>query len=193
MGHVLNMVLKDAFVKFKRLQGFHCPLYLGWDCHGLPVEFRVTQELQAGDSALVFEPSFLRQKCRESADHWSEHQMNEFKELGLLADWKKSYFTMDSKYEADTLRVFGKFVEKGFVEWKLKTVSWCTSCQTTLSKVRSPFFSSFFFSFFQFFSVFLCFPFLSLLLLLCFLSYRSFFLCSFFLLFFLTLVSMFLG
>lgn len=61
-------------------------------------------------------------------------QQSQFQSLGVLADWEHAYHSMDKNYEADTLRVFGRFVEAGLVSWKLKTVPWCASCQTTLSK-----------------------------------------------------------
>lgn len=76
----------------------------------------------------------MRERCRAYAQHWVDVQKSEFQALGVLADWDNAYQTMDSKYEADTLRVFGRFAEAGLVEWKLKTVPWCAFCQTTLSK-----------------------------------------------------------
>lgn len=138
-------MIKDALVKFKRLEGFHCPFVAGWDCHGLPIEHAVCKTLDP----MALDPVVVRSKCRAYATSWVNQQMSQLKDLGisnfskithrppgLLADWERSYFTMSSSYEAEILRVFGKFVEQGFVEWKLKTVTWCPSCCTTLSKAE---------------------------------------------------------
>jgi len=128
----MNKVVKDALVKYKRLSGYHCPFRAGWDCHGLPIEHAVCKTLPPESR----DPATVRAKCRESAAHWSSVQMQELKDLGVHADWENSYFTMNPHYEASTLRVFGKFVERGFVEWKLKTVPWCSDCETSLSKAE---------------------------------------------------------
>jgi len=150
MGHVMNKVVKDALVKYKRLQGYHCPFVPGWDCHGLPIEHKVTtsppEDLLVMDVPLPTNDvddggRDVRKRCRKYAEYWVSQQLKEFQQLGVLADWSHAYHSMDSPYEAETLRVFSHFVNAGLVEWKLKTVPWCASCTTTLSKAEMEYLS----------------------------------------------------
>lgn len=127
LGTAYNKILKDILCKMKRMQGFHVPVTPGWDCHGLPIELKITQEnpgLKGGD---------LKKACREYASKWIDIQRQEFKNLGVLMNWDHPYLTMSKRYEGDTVRAFGVFVEKGFIQKKNKTVLWCYSCQTTLA------------------------------------------------------------
>ncbi|HSW74147.1 MAG TPA: class I tRNA ligase family protein, partial [Candidatus Limnocylindria bacterium] len=129
LGHAYNKILKDTVTKSQRMQGKHVPVTPGWDCHGLPIEFRVTKE-QPG-----LPPKELTQACRAYAQKWIEVQKEEFKQLGVLMNWDKPYTTMSPRYEADTLRAFGRFVADGYIERKNKTIAWCPSlsCQTALA------------------------------------------------------------
>ena len=127
LGHAYNKILKDMITKSQRMEGRHVPVIPGWDCHGLPIELKVTQEQP------TLRGAELKRACREYAQKWVQIQRSEFEALGVLMDWQNPYLTMSPGYEAATLRAFGKFVEQGFIEKKNKTVPWCASCQTVLA------------------------------------------------------------
>ncbi|HAU30415.1 MAG: Isoleucine-tRNA ligase [candidate division TM6 bacterium GW2011_GWF2_43_17] len=127
LGHAYNKVLKDIITKAYRMMGFHVPVVPGWDCHGLPIEQKVSQEY-AG-----LQGPALKQACREYAHRWVNTQREEFKKLGVLMDWQHPYITMDPSYEASILRAFASLVRQGFVERKNKTIPWCPHCATALA------------------------------------------------------------
>lgn len=134
IGHALNKVLKDATLKYKRMKGFYCPYVPGWDCHGLPIELKVTHQLGLEEDKSKINRKELRKACRKYAQQWVDKQLQSFVELGVMAEWNKRYQTMSFDYEANILRVFSKFVEGNFVTRRLMTVPWCYSCETSLSK-----------------------------------------------------------
>ena len=134
MGHALNKLLKDFIVKIKTMQGFDSGFIPGWDCHGLPIEHQVGKKLK--EKKLSLEKSEIRKQCRIYAQEFVDIQSEEFKRLGVLADWENPYLTMDYSYEATIVREFGKFVEQGLVYKGLKPVHWCTSCQTALAEAE---------------------------------------------------------
>jgi len=127
LGHAYNKILKDFVTKSRRMMGNQVPVVPGWDCHGLPIEIKVTQE----NPGLA--PEALKKKCREYAQHWIDTQREEFKNLGVVMEWDNPYLTMDPEYEAAVIRVFGDCVQKGYIERKNKTVPWCPSDQTVLA------------------------------------------------------------
>ncbi|MDZ4082725.1 MAG: class I tRNA ligase family protein, partial [Bdellovibrionales bacterium] len=98
IGHVLNKCLKDFTVKFKNMSGFNATFIPGWDCHGLPIEINVTKEL--GAKRKEKSDSDIRALCRQEAGKWVKIQGEQFKRLGVLADWQEPYLTMDPAYEA---------------------------------------------------------------------------------------------
>jgi isoleucyl-tRNA synthetase len=130
IGHAYNKILKDIVTKSQRMSGKHVPVTPGWDCHGLPIELKVSKE-NPGVSR-----SELQKLCREYAKKWIDIQRDQFKDLGVLMNWAHPYLTMNFKYEAATIRAFGKFVDQGLIEKKNKTVSWCASCQTVLASAE---------------------------------------------------------
>lgn len=134
MGHALNKLLKDFIVKIMTMKGFDSGFIPGWDCHGLPIEHQVGKKLK--ENKLSLEKSEIRKQCRIYAREFVDIQKEEFKRLGVLADWENPYLTMDYSYEATIVREFGKFVEKGLVYKGLKPVHWCTSCQTALAEAE---------------------------------------------------------
>jgi isoleucyl-tRNA synthetase len=136
IGHAMTYILKDIVCKSKRMDGFHAPLVPGWDCHGLPIEHKVTTERGLEKDKSSIDRVELKKWCREFAANWIEIQKVELKELGKLADYKNYYSTMSPGYEASIIRSFATFVEKGYIERKLKTVPWCASCQTVLATVE---------------------------------------------------------
>lgn len=127
MGHAVNKVLKDFITKSKRMFGKHVPVTPGWDCHGLPIEFKVNQE-NPGLSR-----SELKKACRAYASKWIDVQREEFKKLGVLMDWDNPYLTMNFTYEANILKALGSFVSDNYIERKNKTVPWCIHDQTVLA------------------------------------------------------------
>ena len=134
MGHALNKVLKDFIVRIKTMHGYDATFIPGWDCHGLPIEHQVMKEL--GEKKNEFDKTSIRQLCRKYAKKFVDIQREEFKRLGILADWDRPYLTMDYKYEATIVREFGKFVQSGHVYRGLKPVHWCTQCQTALAEAE---------------------------------------------------------
>lgn len=130
MGHALNRTLKDIVCKFKRMSGYHVVSVPGWDCHGLPIELKVLKDLSEKDGKDRIE---FKKKCREYAQKWIDTQKEEIKRLGVVTDWDHPYITMSPEYEAEILRCFATFVEKGYIDRKEKTVPWCASCETVLA------------------------------------------------------------
>jgi isoleucyl-tRNA synthetase len=127
LGSSYNKMLKDIFAKAQRMMGKQVPVTPGWDCHGLPIELKVTQANPGLSRAE------LKRACRAYAQEWINTQRKEFKRLGILMDWDRPYVTMAYSYEASILRALAKFVQDGYIERKNKTVPWCFSCQTVLA------------------------------------------------------------
>lgn len=130
LGSAYNKILKDIVSKARRMFGEHVPVVPGWDCHGLPIEHKVTQE-NPGLSRLE-----LMRKCRAFAQHWVEVQKEAFRNLGIVMDWDHPYLTMSPDYEATIMRSFAQFVASEYVERKNKTVPWCPHCQTVLASAE---------------------------------------------------------
>ena len=131
IGHVINKVLKDVIIRFRTMQGYQTPYVPGWDCHGLPIEHKIQQEL--GPKLRQMSVVDVRRKCFEYADKYVEVQSQQFQRLGILGEWDNPYLTMKPEYEAEVLEVFAKFVEAGLVYKKLKPVPWSVSNQTALA------------------------------------------------------------
>ena len=130
MGTALNKVLKDIVVKSKSMAGFRAPFVPGWDCHGLPIEFKVVKESRG------LSPVEVRRKSEEYARKFIDIQRKQFKRLGVLGDWEHPYLTLDAGYEAEIIRSFAKFVEKGLVYQSKKPVYWSTGAQTALAEAE---------------------------------------------------------
>ncbi|MFP6900730.1 MAG: class I tRNA ligase family protein, partial [Opitutales bacterium] len=134
MGTALNKTLKDVIVRYKNTRGYRCPYIPGWDCHGLPIEHKVTKSLRnAGREVDTLE---LRRACKEFSEGFIETQRTQFKRLGVLADWDREYRTMDPAYEAVVLRTFAEFVENGLVYRSKKPVYWSIPCRTALAEAE---------------------------------------------------------
>ncbi len=131
LGHLLNKVLKDMVVRSKTLAGYDCPYIPGWDCHGLPIEHKVMQDL--GDAAKDMEPFQVRRKCKTYAEKFVKLQSKQMQRLLTLADYDNPYLTMDPVYEAAVLEVFADLVDKGLVYRALKPVHWSIANQTALA------------------------------------------------------------
>jgi isoleucyl-tRNA synthetase len=135
IGTALNKILKDIIVKYKTLRGFSAPYIPGWDCHGLPIEFKVSQEMRkAGDTSA--EPAAIRKACDAYARKYIDIQRTQFKRLGVLGDWANPYLTLNKEYEAEELRLLANIVEKGFVYRGKKPVYWSIPCRTALAEAE---------------------------------------------------------
>ena len=135
IGTALNKILKDIIIKSKTLRGFCAPYVPGWDCHGLPIEFKVTQEMRkAGDNTA--DAAAIRTACEAYARKYIDIQRAQFKRLGVLGDWENPYLTLNKEYEADELRLFADIVEKGFVYRGKKPVYWSIPCRTALAEAE---------------------------------------------------------
>ena len=130
MGTALNKILKDLVVKSRSMLGFRAPFVPGWDCHGLPIEFKVVKE-QRG-----LEPAEIRRRAEAFARKYIDIQRAQFKRLGVFGSWEDPYLTLAPGYEADIIRAFGKLVEKGLVYQSKKPVYWSTGAQTALAEAE---------------------------------------------------------
>ena len=135
IGTALNKILKDIIIKYKSLRGFNAPYVPGWDCHGLPIEFKVSQDMRkAGDT--TSDAATIRKACEAYARKYINIQRDQFKRLGVLGDWDNPYLTLNKEYEADELRLFADIVEQGFVYRGKKPVYWSIPCRTALAEAE---------------------------------------------------------
>ena len=130
MGTALNKILKDFVVKSQTMLGKKAPYLPGWDCHGLPIEYKVVKESRG------LSPLEVRRKSEAFARKYIDIQRRQFKRLGVLGEWENPYLTMDPAYEAVILRVFAEFVDKGLVYQSQKPVFWSTGAQTALAEAE---------------------------------------------------------
>ncbi|MDR3459157.1 MAG: isoleucine--tRNA ligase [Verrucomicrobiae bacterium] len=135
IGTALNKILKDIIIKYQTVRGKSAPYIPGWDCHGLPIEFKVSQEMRkAGDTNA--DAATIRKACEAYAWTYINKQREQFKRLGVLGDWENPYLTLNKEYEADELRMFADIVEKGFVYRGKKPVYWSIPCRTALAEAE---------------------------------------------------------
>jgi isoleucyl-tRNA synthetase len=134
LGHALNKCIKDFVVKTKTMAGFDAPYVPGWDCHGLPIEIKVDEQL--GGRKLEMDPVAVRQACRDYAAKFIDLQRSQFKRLGVFGRWDNPYSTMNFPYEARILETFFGFYERGFVYKGLKPVYWCWHDRTALAEAE---------------------------------------------------------
>ena len=130
MGTALNKILKDFVVKSQTMLGKRTPYVPGWDCHGLPIEYKVVKESRS------LSPLEVRKKSEAFARKFIDIQREQFKRLGVFGDWENPYLTMAPKYEAEILRAFAVFVEEGLVYQAQKPVFWSTGAQTALAEAE---------------------------------------------------------
>ena len=134
IGTALNKILKDVILRYKSMKGFYTPYVPGWDCHGLPIEHKVSKMLREQNKHLS--TAQLRRECANFSSEYIEKQRRQFVRLGVLADWKREYKTKDPSYEADILRTFATFVRKGLVYRSKKPVYWSIPCATALAEAE---------------------------------------------------------
>lgn len=131
MGHALNKCLKDFILKYKSMSGFEAPFIPGWDCHGLPIEHKVTKDL--GPKRKEKTDKEIRELCRQEALKWVGRQRDQFKRLGIVADWENPYLTLQPAYEAEEVRELGRILKNGILYLGKKPVYWCWALQTALA------------------------------------------------------------
>jgi len=134
IGHAVNKVLKDIIVKSKSLEGFDAPYVPGWDCHGLPIELMVEKKI--GKAGRKVDAPTFRKACRDYAAKQVDKQREDFKRLGVFAEWDRPYLTMDFKTEADIIRSMGRIVDAGHLHKGFKPVHWCTDCGSALAEAE---------------------------------------------------------
>ncbi len=137
IGHALNKILKDFIVRSKQMLGFDSRYVPGWDCHGLPIEWKIEEEFRREgknkDEVPVIE---LRKKCRDFASKWVDIQRKEFERLGITGDWENPYKTMDFGSEATIASEFMKFIAKGTIYQGSKPVMWSPVEKTALAEAE---------------------------------------------------------
>lgn len=133
IGHALNKILKDFIVKYKNMNGFVSPYVPGWDTHGLPIEQVLVNN---GVDRKSMPANKFRNKCKDYALKQVDKQRADFKKLGVLGDWDNPYLTLDPKFEAEQIRVFGKMVDKGYIYKGLKPIYWSPSSESALAEAE---------------------------------------------------------
>ena len=134
LGTAMNKILKDFIVKSRTVMGYDAPYVPGYDCHGLPIELYVDRKLGAKKANLP--PIAIRRACREHASEALKRQTRDFQRLGIFGEWDNPYLTMSNHYEAETARLFGRFVERGYVYKGARPVYWCIHDQTALAEAE---------------------------------------------------------
>lgn len=134
IGHVLNKCLKDFVIKYKNMSGYSAVFIPGWDCHGLPIEHKVTKEL--GPKRKEKTEADIRTLCRQEASKWIDKQRDQFIRLGILADWQNPYLTMQPEYEAEEVRELARALKNGVLYRGEKPVYWCPAMQTALAEAE---------------------------------------------------------
>lgn len=134
LGHAFNKIIKDIIIRYKNMAGFYAPFIPGWDTHGLPIEKRVEQ-ITGKRKDEVGIPEFIK-RCEDYALKQVNIQMQQFKRLGIMADFKNRYVTLDKDFEVKQINVFYDMYKKGYIYRDLKPVYWCEDCQTALAEAE---------------------------------------------------------
>ena len=134
LGHAVNKILKDFIVRYKNMTGFRSPYVPGWDNHGMPIESAIIKKNKLDRKNMSI--SEFRDACRDFAASFVSRQREQFKRLGVIGDWDRPYLTMDPKFEAEEVRVFGKMYEAGYIYKGLKPVYWCPTDETALAEAE---------------------------------------------------------
>ncbi|RQD68345.1 isoleucine--tRNA ligase [Campylobacter hepaticus] len=134
IGHALNKILKETIIKLHYFKGEKVRFTPGWDCHGLPIEQQV--EMKLGEKKKILSKKEIRRLCREHASEFVNIQKEEFKSLGILADWQKPYLTMDFKFEASIYRTLCDIAKKGLLCERSKPVFWSWAAKSALAEAE---------------------------------------------------------
>ncbi len=137
IGHALNKILKDVINRSQQMLGKDANYVPGWDCHGLPIEWKVEEKYRSAgrdkDEVPIVE---FRQECRDFAEHWIGVQREEFQRLGVIGDWENPYTTMNFAAEAQIARELMKFVDNGLLYQGSKPVMWSVVEKTALAEAE---------------------------------------------------------
>jgi isoleucyl-tRNA synthetase len=137
IGHSLNHILKDFVVRSRQMLGYDAPYVPGWDCHGLPIEWKVEEKYRKEGKAKDTIPTEqLRQDCRDFANHWIGIQREQFKRLGCIGEWDKPYTTMDFRAEAVIAGELHKFVDNDLLYRGFRPVMWSPVEKTALAEAE---------------------------------------------------------
>ena len=142
IGHALNKILKDVVTRSQQMLGFDSNYVPGWDCHGLPIEWKIEEEnyrAKGKPKPDLSNPVALvefRQECRRFAEHWIKVQSEEFQRLGVVGDWAHPYTTMDAFAEAQIAREIMKFAANGTLYRGSKPVMWSVVEKTALAEAE---------------------------------------------------------
>ncbi|HEX8816712.1 MAG TPA: isoleucine--tRNA ligase [Terriglobales bacterium] len=134
LGTAMNKCLKDFTVKSRTMSGFDAPYVPGFDCHGLPIEIKVDQQL--GGKKLQMKPLDVRRECRKFAQKFLDLQRSQFQRIGVFGRWDDPYATMNPQYESVVLKTFFSFYENNFVYKGLRAVYWCMHDETALAEAE---------------------------------------------------------
>ncbi|MCC5022983.1 MAG: isoleucine--tRNA ligase [Candidatus Synoicihabitans palmerolidicus] len=134
IGTALNKSLKDIVCRYKTMRGFRTPYVPGWDCHGLPIEQKVAREIQ--ESGEEVSTADRRARCDAFSERWIGIQREQFKRLGVQADWAHEYKTKAPAYEVDIIRTFASFVAQGIVYRSKKPIYWSIPFETALAEAE---------------------------------------------------------
>ena len=134
MGTALNKILKDIIVKFHQMDGKDSVYVPGWDCHGLPIEWKIEEQYKKNKKNKNEVPIVeFRKECRAFAEKWIDIHKDQFKRLGVVGDWENYYSTMSFDAEAQIVRELGKFLKEGSLYRGFKPVLWSTVEKTALA------------------------------------------------------------
>ena len=137
IGHALNKILKDVITRSRQMMGFDSNYVPGWDCHGLPIEWKIEEEYRAkGKNKDEVPVNEFRKECRAFAEKWIDVQRAEFKRLGIEGDWDHPYTTMAYQSEAQIARELMKFAQKGTLYRGSKPVMWSVVERTALAEAE---------------------------------------------------------
>lgn len=137
IGHALNKILKDVVVRSYQMLGFDAPYVPGWDCHGLPIEWKIEEQYRAKGKDKDEVPALqFRAECRSFAEQWVGVQREEFQRLGVMGDWYHPYLTMTKKAEAQIAREIHKFLLNGLLYKGVKPVMWSVVEKTALAEAE---------------------------------------------------------
>jgi isoleucyl-tRNA synthetase len=134
LGTAFNKTVKDFIVKSKTMAGYDSPYVPGWDCHGLPIEFKVDNDL--GPKKAQMSAAEIRAACRAYAAKFVDLHRTEFKRLGIFGRWDDPYLTMSAQYESVIAGAFVDFLDKGYIYKGLKPVNWCIRDRTALAEAE---------------------------------------------------------
>ncbi len=133
IGHALNKILKDIILKYKILMNYSINYIPGWDCHGLPIELEIQKKHKLPNKKNIFKINNFKKKCLTYVKKQIIKQKKDFIRLGVIAEWKKPYYTMNYKIIANTIQILQNIIKLKLLKRKKKPINWCIKCRSSLS------------------------------------------------------------